>query len=135
MKTITFVPPTGNDILNPSADHLRDLIFNMKNDYWQSNAGDAGLWYDEDNSRKANLILTANDLNEFRVSYQSYQGDNQDYVLISEPTSNEEITLFVGGEPVSYPKSQFVPQNIAWEAIKEFLHSGEPAKNLKWKAN
>lgn len=130
-KTITFIQPDGLDIENPSPDFVREVIYNEGNAYWQSNAGDAAFWFDENDERKADLIVVGKDPEGFRLEYQSY-ADDGDYVLTNEAPSNEEVTVYVGGNRTNYWKNQFVSKETAWKAIEHFTQTGERLQGLNW---
>jgi hypothetical protein len=132
MKKITFLTPNGEDIENPSEEILENFIYEKDETYWNSNAGDAGLWYDENDSRKAELNIVFEKNYGFRFIYSSYQ-DNMDYLLKSGNNLQKEISLYVGGEPVKYSADDFVNEDIAWQVIKEFLSSGNRNPKFQWK--
>ncbi len=132
MKKITFLTPSGEDIENPPEAILENFIYAKDETYWNSNAGDAGLWYDESENRKAELNIVFERSYGFRFVYSSYQ-DNADYLLKSDNNLQKEILLYVGGEPIKYSAADFVNKDIAWQVIKEFLHSGNQSPKFQWK--
>ncbi len=131
MKKITFLTPSGEDIENPSAEILENFIYEKDETYWNSNAGDAGLWYDENDSRKAELNIVFEKNYGFRFVYSSYQ-DNADYLLKLDNNLQNEISLYVGGEPIKYSAADFVNKDIAWQVVKEFLNSGNQTSKFQW---
>ena len=132
-NAITFIEPNGLDVTNPEPNLIEEAIYNKGDKYWQSNAGDAAFWFDEDDQRKADLVVVSKEPYGFRLEYQSYVND-ADYVLIDGDNSSETIIAIVGGNETSFPRNQFVPKDTAWSAISHFMKTGEPLESLRWQA-
>jgi len=131
MGQITFIAPDGEERLDPSREFLKELILKRGDEYWQSGSGDAALWFDYDEERRARLILIENEPEGFFLLYES-PDEGMYYCPTNEAELEQTITVYVGGEEMEVSVGHFLNKQVAWLAVEDFLQSGERSAKLKW---
>ncbi len=129
---ITFIAPDGSDLSAPDPSFLQDLIMSSGDDYWQGASGDAALWFDRGDGKRARLILMEDESAGFFLLYKNPESGG-DFHPASDDESDQTVTIYVGGEPMEINAADFVSREKAWEAVAYFLNEGERDPDLDWR--
>ncbi|HET6976200.1 MAG TPA: hypothetical protein VFI24_07750 [Pyrinomonadaceae bacterium] len=130
LPRVIFNLPDGKQEVNPSEKSLRDFVLDRGDEFWATGSGQAALEFKgmEAGSR---LLLTGLQSAGFFLIYEPARGDSLS--AINPATSqNEMITVYVGGEPMEIPRSNFLDRETAWRVIGDFLHDGKPSPRVTW---
>ena len=129
---IVFNMPEGREQVNPTPESLRELVLNRGDEFWAGGSGQAALEF-KSAEGAARLILTGLETAGFFLIYEPTRGDSLSSVDPSVPTSEQdEVTVYVGGEPMKVPRQNFLNKETAWRVIGDFLHDGQPSARVNW---
>lgn len=127
---VIFNLPDGKEQVNPATESLRDFVLNRGDEFWATGSGQAALEFKgaEAGSR---LLLTGLQSAGFFLIYEAAEGDP---LAATNPTTTDQemITVYVGGEPMEIPASNFLDRETAWRIIGDFLHDGKPSPRVTW---
>jgi hypothetical protein len=132
--TITFSLPEGREQVNPAPEALRDLILKGGDDFWAVGSGQAALEF-KGNEAGSRLLLMGLHSEGFFLIYEPAKGASLASINPTVPeVDDESIELYVGGEPMEVPRSNFLDRETAWRVIGDFLHDGKPSPRVNWEA-
>jgi len=129
---IIFNLPEGREQINPSNESLKELVLHGGDDFWATGSGQAALEFKGkgDGSR---LLLMGLQSAGFFLIYEPAEGDAITSVSPAKPANEEDmVTVYVGGEPMEVPRTNFLDREIAWRVIGDFLHDGQPSARVQW---
>jgi hypothetical protein len=130
-KQITFISPDGSDQTAPDPSFLHDLIRTSGDDYWQSGAGDAALWFEWEDGSRARLIMMEDENFGFFLLYEHPK--NGDYFCPEGPGESDQlVTIYMGGEPIEINARHFLPSDQTWQTVEYFMKTGERDPNVDW---
>ena len=135
-KRVTFISPYAEHTPAPDPALLRDLIMNSGDEYWQAAAGDAALWFDEDdreNGKRARLIFKEDEKLGFFLIY--VDPENGDYFCPVVAIENDQRVMLEdpsGGEPLDIKLSNLLDKDTTWKVVEYFQQHGERLPNLTW---
>jgi hypothetical protein len=128
---ITFIAPDGSDQTAPDPIFLRDLILMSGDDYWQSGAGDAALWFDREDGKRARLIIMEDETSGFFLLYE--HPESGDYFCPEGSQESEQsVTIYMGGEPMEINARHFLSKDQTWQTVEYFMKAGERNPALDW---
>jgi hypothetical protein len=127
---ITFNRPDGKEQINPATESLRDFVLNRGDDFWATGSGQAALEF-KGADAGSRLLLTGLQSAGFFMIYEPTDGDPL-AATNSATTEQDMITVYVGGEPMEIPPSNFLDRETAWRIIGDFLHDGKPSPRITW---
>lgn len=129
---IVFSIPMGQDQVNPSTESLRELVLRGGDEFWASGSGQAALEFSGAGGG-GRLLLMGLDSAGFFLIYEPSKGDDLASVnsAVTEK-ENDEVTVYVGGEPMHVPRRNFLNKETAWRVIGDFLHDGQPSPRVNW---
>lgn len=129
---VIFNLPEGKEQINPSEESLREFVLNRGDEFWATGSGQAALEFTgpQVGSR---LLLTGLQSAGFFIIYEPAEGDSLSALNPASPNTEQEmITVYVGGEPMEIPRSNFLDRETAWRVIGDFLHDGKPSPRVTW---
>jgi hypothetical protein len=138
MWTLTYQNPEGEEVLEPGPEELRAIIDEQGSEYY-ANSGAAGLYGTARDSRGVVVYSAHNTpflswfLEEpfgFHFSFCPPKGPRQLTYDGSGP--RPRVMHYMGGEPMYLPWGCFVPRELAWEVVQEFLRTQQPSPVVKW---
>lgn len=123
-----FYPPRGKSIKNIDLFQMKTYIIDEFENYWFNSTSDASIQYFKDDKHIADVIIGTN------IEY----GVFIHYIIIKE----EKVSLYdetklnevVDGANCELWASigLFLPKELAWEVVKEFLETGKASDKIKW---
>ncbi|HYR85504.1 MAG TPA: hypothetical protein VE422_15560 [Terriglobia bacterium] len=131
---IIFNIPDGRDQIDPSLESLRELVLNGGDEFWAYGSGQAALEFmgAEGGSR---LLLMGLEAAGFFLIYEPSKGDDLCPINPSATAKEQdEVTVYVGGEPMKVPRRNFLDKATAWLVIADFLRDGQSSPRARWEA-
>ena len=122
--------PTGEEVDNPSSALLEELILSKDQAYWAYQAGDVGLDFESPNGEAAITMLLKEPYGIF--IQHTAPNEEQEFCAVGQSGKDEDVVVYVGGEPMHIPAKQFVSRPLALRAVEEFRRTGERTKELPW---
>lgn len=127
MKYTYYYSPMDEIITNIDTDILyNDIIKNFKN-YWSSvNTAYAEIHYFEDEESIATLIINVH------LDYGIYlrHESNEEKLSVFDKNKLDEIVWTKDVCDISM--GLFLPPELAWKGIKEFLETGTASTEIEW---
>lgn len=131
MAEIIFFDSMGTNEKLPSAEWLKDKVFNGGDSFWEGATGECAISFAND-LIAGTMILIGRENNGFLISHRYSQNDELFQTLRSGDHTGETVEAETGGNLDLYFKEYFVPKKIAWQAIEHFIKTGERHPNLIW---
>lgn len=127
MKFIQYAGPSHDDSSSIDIDTMYKHIFDDYQIYWFKDNSEAEIRYKE-NDYSASLEIGASKYGLF-IHFSSYT-TNEDKLSLFDKTKLNELTEVLFGLEVSI--GLFLPQELAWKVIKEFLETGKASDKIEW---
>jgi hypothetical protein len=130
MKNIIFYPNTGDDIVNPNLNLLKDVIFNYNANYWsmQEGTGDSGIKI-VNNGIDLWLIFFYDEPYGFFLYYDVQFVPIQKGIPLKDDIVVEHL---VGGEPMRIPSICYRNREEAWEIVLDFINEQKMNQKFNW---
>jgi hypothetical protein len=129
--SLTFVAPTGDEILNPDPKLISDNLMIAGPAYWETGSGDAALRCKVGDLVSAELILIVRE--ELGVFVQFVDpSTSQEFVLFDPDADDEEVIIQHAGDPWELPRRFFVKRQLADRAVMYFMGHGKRSSELPW---
>lgn len=127
MKYTKYDRPDGNIITNIDPDILyNDIIKNFK-DYWSSvGVACTEIQYFEDDELTASLYINVH------LDYGIYLNYSRVDEKISVFDKNKLSEIVWTKDVCDFSMGLFLPPELAWKGIKEFLETGTASKEIEW---
>jgi hypothetical protein len=135
MKSI-FYTPSEERIEDPNSNYVSSLILDQPSSYWESGSTDAMIKYlDNDGYTISEMILMLRD--PFGVYVQFNEPKTSQFVMcrdLHNPQLEEEVTIKLGGNPWTLPRSYFIDRQIAAQVASSYIDSksGERPSGFGW---
>ena len=100
--------------------------------FWAAGSGQAALEFrgPEGGSR---LLLMSLEAAGFFLIFEPAKGTSLCSINPqASATEQDQVTIYVGGEPLEIPRQNFLDKETAWQVIGDFLHDGQPSPRVKW---
>jgi hypothetical protein len=131
MSRIVYRSPDGKVVQNPDVSTMQTLITNPPPGYWLSGCGAATIKFEDGASRHCLLILPNANYGiylKFIVLKNGIAKETwlslQDRAMLSKVCEcSDEWYASIG---------LFLPKDIAWLAIEEFLKTGKRSEKVNW---
>lgn len=125
-----FYPPRGKAIKNIDLFQMKTYIIDEFENYWFSNTNDTEIQYFENNELMSGLTIGVNQTYGIYLKYVNLNTFEEKLSLYDESKLNE----IVDGANCELWASTglFLPKELAWEVIKEFLETGKASDKIKW---
>lgn len=129
MKKAIFIGPIGDDMVVSDIERLKNKIVNEFEFFWMQGSGDGFIDFYEDDKKISTLLIGPN--TEYglylhfidNIKCIDLLSLNNEYKLEEVVETAEEIYASIG---------LFLPVEIAWEGILEFIETGKPSSKIKW---
>ena len=128
MKYTKYEPPQRKTITNIDPDIVyNDIIKNFKN-YWSSvdTAGTEVQYYDDD-ELIASLFINVH--LDYGI-YLKYESRSDEKLSVFDKNRLNEIVWTK--DICDFSMGLFLPPELAWKGIKEFLETGTASKEIEW---
>lgn len=131
MKHTLFISSFENNAIkdiDPKLMH-KYIIDDFEN-YWFSNTNDTEIQYFEDNELMSGLTIGVNQTYGIYLKYVNLNQLEEKLSLYDESKLNEVVD---GANCELWASTGlFLPKELAWEVIKEFLETGKASDKIKW---
>lgn len=130
MGPIVYISPDGKVVRNPVVSTMQTLITNPPPGYWLSGCGAASIEFEDTASRHC-LLLLPNANYGIYLKYIVFKNgvasetwlSLQDCNMLTKVCECSEWYASIG---------LFLPKDIAWLAIEEFLKTGKRSEEVNW---
>ena len=130
-----FRAPSEPDLgLIEGPESIKDLVLHSDNAAWKTGSGDAPLVY-KSAKRESEICLMCRMPYGMIVTHKFHKEDSEDpslYVALLSKDSNEDISLWVGGNFSLFPRAFFLCRELAWEIIRDFCKDGSRSDKAIW---
>ena len=128
---ILFNSSLGESQDDPDEAFLRDLC-EQPEAYWQDPLGSgtgALSILDAERAIGDTLEITRKDPHGF---FLLLHANYREFVVVKDSPTSEVVKCHYAGEPFFIPVALLHPPELAFEVMKEFCRSGQPANCVKW---
>lgn len=129
MKRAVFSDPNGKDILICSENWLKSNIIEQFETYWLQGSGDGYIDFYEDDINISTLMIGPNA--EYGI-YLRYINNINKTQLLSLYNINKLNEVVETADEIYASIGLFLPIDIAWEGISDFVKTGEASSGIKW---
>lgn len=129
-EILKYIPPSGEELTNPSLDFLRKVIFDYDPIYWLKNSGDSALIIEDNGPLKSKMLIFFYD--EPYGFFAYYEGV---YVSVKKntPLKDENVIKHkVGGEPMGVPSICYRTKVEMWEILIDFIDRQKMCEKYTW---
>jgi len=127
MKYTIYYSPQSKVITNVELDVLyNNIIKNFKNYWLSANSSTAEIHYFEDENLIASLIINVSIDNGIYLRYES----NEEKISVFDKTKLS--TIIWTKDVCDFSLGLFLPPQLAWDGIKEFLQTGNASNKINW---
>jgi len=128
MRYTHYYPATDETITDINPDIMyNNIIKNFKN-YWSSvNVACEEIHYFEDDELTASLIMNVHP--DYGI-YLRCETDSGEKLSVFDKNKLNEIVWTIDVCDISM--GLFLPPELAWKSIKEFLETGTASKEIEW---
>lgn len=117
---ISFKPPIGPALRDPSHEELRRIILEEGAAYWDRGSGDVGIWHDQA-GRHSELGISRSASGLMVLRFGDEEGD---YFLARDQAEENWETVWPGGEAWVIGAELLVDRELVWAAVEQFLANG-----------
>ena len=121
---IKYNGPTENEIIDPSDDFIRDILFKKDEEYWQEGSGDSSI--EVDGCNEWLIFFYDRPYGFFIMRFPDYQ------VPIDKSKPVKEVIHIVGGEPMKVPTCSYLSREDAYRLINGFITNKEIPQSFEW---
>ncbi len=129
-----FLACWGETTPNPTLDDARELVFEKSWDL------DCAFWASDRPLLKGKTLVIRDGIKSLSLILKVGCGwflthgivGDDDYVAIKSTDYTRTVTVYMCGQPWVVPRAFFLPRRTAWNAVKEFLLTGERTSKLNW---
>ncbi len=131
MKHTLFISSfEDDDIEDIDIELMHKYIIDDFENYWFSDTNDTEIQYFEDNELISGLTIGANEVYGIYLKYVNLNTSEEKLSLYDETKLNEVVD---GANCELWASTGlFLPKELAWEVIKEFLETGKASDKIKW---
>ena len=129
MKKVYFTSPNGDTKQIVEVNELKEDIIGNFQEYWMQGSGDGYMEFFEDEQQTATLMIGPNKEHGIYLHYMDTKGKvdmlslYDDKKLSEVAETADEIYASIG---------LFLPLELAWEGIKEFISTGKLSDKITW---
>jgi len=135
MSKIILSNPLDRDYVNPSAEIVKETVFERSDEIWKAGYPEILIDFFENGSddEKSFMIINGHEKFGFRIEHKYNDIKEKTLTLTFGEHNGETIeSMNPAGESANYFREYFVPKEIAWQAIEYFLKNGERDSQLNW---
>ena len=123
-----FYPPKGKAIKNIALAQMRTYVIDEFESYWFNDTSDAEIQYFQDNEHISDMIIGTNI--EYGI-FLHYMSKTENKLSLYDETKLHEVEDGANCD-LEVSTGLFLPKELAWEVIKEFLETGKASDRIKW---
>lgn len=123
-----FYPPRGKVIKNIELSQMKTYIIDEFENYWFDSTSDASIQYFLKDKHISDMIIGTNI--EYGI-FIHYTSNTEDKLSLYDETKLNEVVDGANCE-LWASTGLFLPKELAWEVIKEFLETGKASDKIKW---
>ncbi len=123
-----YIAPNNTKTDNPALAFIEDRLLNGGPAYWKTQSCTAGI---EDVESGNWLILMVEPGVGVYVRF-SASGDDEFVLIDPGITEGGELTLYPGGDEMRVPRAQVVQPELALQAVRRFLETGDRLAQAQW---
>lgn len=123
-----FYPPRGKAIKNIDLSQMKAYIIDEFENYWFNSTSDVSIQYFLNGKHVSDMIIGTNIKYGIFIHYISITEEKlslYDSTKLTEVVDGANCELWVS-------TGLFLPKELAWEVIKEFLETGKASDKIKW---
>lgn len=124
-----FQPPFGAMIENITIEQMEKLIIDDFETFWEKGCGDGSIDFYVEGKKKSTLMIEPNVKHGIYLNYTDHR-TQEEWLSLNDMNNLDEVAETADEIYVSI--GLFLPKEIAWIGIKEFLQTGERSKNIEW---
>lgn len=121
---IIYNGPIGDPIINPTEDFLKDIFFNMSEEYWKKGGGDSCV--EVEGCDESLIFFYDEPYGFFIMRHPEY------LVMFDENIEIKTIKHRVGGEPMQVPTCSYVNREKAYEIVSSFIKLKKIPEFVSW---
>lgn len=126
-KQIQYWTQDGKNFSNATLNTLYESIFLNYNKDWLMGDSEAEINYINNNKSIAGLKL----IGTKKGIYIHYNGFNTEKISLYDKNSlNKNIIVLI--DEIKISSGLFLPIDLAWEVIKDFINNGKPSNKITW---
>lgn len=129
MKSVIFTDPNGEKKKISDANLFKSLIIDNFMNYWMQGSGDGFIDFHENDIKQSTLMIGPNIKYGLYLHYIDHSKHidllslNDEKKLAEVAETAEEIYASIG---------LFLPIELAWEGILDFIETGKASPKIKW---
>lgn len=123
-----FYPPHEKTIKNIDISQMKKYVIDEFESYWFCSTSDAEIQCFEDDEMISGLSIGTN------IKYGifiHYTDDTEDKLSLYDETKLNEVVDGADCE-LWVSTGLFLPKELAWEVIKDFLETGKASDKIRW---
>jgi len=131
MKNVVFYSPDLRTFKNPEREFLYSCFVENFENYWFGHIynSEAEIRYICDDF-KSELIIGADEDFGIYLHYYSMT-TKQDMISLFDYSKLDEV-IYGSGRELYASKGCFLPKDIAWDAISDFIENGRISEKIRW---
>lgn len=129
MKKVYFTSPNGDTKEIIDINMLKENIIDNFEIYWMQGSGDGYMEFFEDKEQIATLMIGAN--KEYGI-YLHHIDEKNKIDMLSLYDDNKLCEVAETADEIYASIGLFLPLELAWEGIKEFINTGNLSSNITW---
>ncbi len=132
MNKFLLYSPDGGEIIDSKKNNLKDIIYSSLFDkkifeeYWYNGTNTAELIYYNDNEIESQLLISIGD---YGIFLHFINEKESKVSLYNDKKLNE---IYENLEDLGVSIGLYLPKELAWIAIKEFLETGKATDKIHW---
>lgn len=123
-----FYPPQGKTIKNIDLSQMKKYIIDEFENYWFDSTSDASIQCFLKDKHISDMIIGTNI--EYGI-FIHYISNTENKLSLYDETKLNEVVDGANCE-LWASTGLFLPKELAWEVIKEFLETGKASDKIKW---
>lgn len=124
-----FHEPSGKIIENIDISEMKKNTIDQFDKYWTQGSGDGLIDYIVDGYNKYSMLIGPNNRYGIYLHFIENEGDNH-WLSLNNKDNLDKVTETA--DEVYASIGLFLPIDIAWEGIKEFLLTGKRSEMITW---
>lgn len=129
MKKTIYHTPTGDTIENIKLETMKQYMLDDHYNYWSKGCGDGFIEYYRNNKEISTMMIGQN--NNYGIYLRVVDHNfNKEFLSLYNKELLNEVTETA--EELYASIGLFLPIELAWEGIKQYLLDGTLSEKIKW---
>lgn len=129
MKKAIFSGPNGKEKVISDVKLFKNMIIDDFENFWMQGSGDGFIDFYEDDKKISTLMLGSN--MEYGL-YLHFIDNIKHFNLLSLNNKDELEEVAETAEEIYASIGLFLPIELAWEGILEFIETGKASSKIRW---